>query len=75
MRMYRDGRQIFRIARKRCIREEDYESNNRLIDKVLINTDVSMIIIIMNRPVGFIIRALKKRTHCQRVCWNTLFPC
>jgi hypothetical protein len=27
---------IFRIARKRCIREEDYKSNNRVIDKVVI---------------------------------------
>jgi hypothetical protein len=26
----------FQIARKRCIREEEYKSNNGLIDKVLI---------------------------------------
>jgi hypothetical protein len=26
----------FRIARKRCIREEDSKSNNRVIDKVVI---------------------------------------
>ena len=31
----------FRIARKRCIREEDYKSNNR-------NTDVFIMLILVN---------------------------
>jgi hypothetical protein len=33
----------FRIARKRCIREEDYESNNRIIGKVLIQMSLLVI--------------------------------
>jgi hypothetical protein len=34
----------FRIARKRCIREEDYESNNRLIDKVLVQMSLLLVL-------------------------------
>jgi hypothetical protein len=35
MRLYRDGRQISN-RHKRCIREEDKKSNNRVIDKVVV---------------------------------------
>jgi hypothetical protein len=49
----------FSNCHKRCIREEDEESNNRPIDKRA-NTDVSIIVILINRLFSFTIRALKE---------------
>ena len=41
---------------KRCIREEDYKLNNRVIDEELVGpTQVYIsLLLIMNRPVNFI---------------------
>ena len=52
----------FLQCHKRCIREEDYKLNNRVIDEELVGpTQVYIsLLLIMNRPVNFINRALKK---------------
>ena len=70
------GRKIS-IRRKRCVREEDSETNNRVIDTVVRpNKEVSIIVILMNRlVVSFIIRALNNENplSCQRVCVACIF--
>jgi hypothetical protein len=43
---------------KRCITEEDNKSNNRLIDKLLMNTDVSISVKLVNAIIFIVISLL-----------------
>ena len=59
------------------VREEDSETNNRVIDTVVRpNKEVSIIVILMNRLiVSFIIRALNNENplSCHQVCVACIF--
>ena len=48
----------FRIARKRCIREEDYKLNNGLIDSN--STDVFVIVLLVNAIIFIVIGTLRE---------------